>query len=301
MTTVTPTAVDDVLEGEIVYPDLLGTAPADLIKYEPPLAPVTVEEAREETDWVHANLATYVEVRERIGVQFHRQDWKVLGYDSWFEFLDREHGDLLRQLVRRDRVSRIAAAHDMRAQGMSTRQIAGALDIGQTQVRRDLAQVSPNGSPEQTTPSAEVSHGETPAVAPQVETNVPPEVRTNSSPGAPAAAEVKPAPEKVLGSDGKQYPAKKPAPKLEEKPAEPMRPEDKPGYWSPEDRRKHEEEVQVRRDIAAAHRAAANIVLEFRTAVVTVVSGCRYGEKGLVTAEMIADLRKALDLLEGEL
>ncbi len=54
-------------------------------------------------------------------------------------------------------------------------------------------------------------------------------------------------------------------------------------------------------DIESAKRASQNIVTQVRSLVVTVVTGSRYGEKNLVNAEMIADLRKAIDLLEGEL
>lgn len=81
--------------------------------------------------------------------------------------------------------------------------------------------------------------------------------------------------------------------------AEPERPA--PPKWDPAERAAHEEAVQRRRDIDAAHRFASNIVTQFRSAVVTIVSGCRLGEPGLVTKDMIRDLHQALDLLEAEL
>jgi len=59
--------------------------------------------------------------------------------------------------------------------------------------------------------------------------------------------------------------------------------------------------IQQRKDIESAQRAAQNIVTDFRTLVVTIVTGSRLGEPGLVTDEMLADLRKAFDLLDGEL
>lgn len=102
-------------------------------------------------------------------------------------------------------------------------------------------------------------------------------------------------PEKVTGSDGKTYSAIRPVPQA----PEPERPT--PPKWDPEERRQHEEDIQRRRDIEAAHRFASNIVTDFRSAVVTIVSGCRLGEPGLITPDMIRDLRQALDLLEAEL
>jgi len=61
------------------------------------------------------------------------------------------------------------------------------------------------------------------------------------------------------------------------------------------------EALGVRREIEAAHRAAERIVSDFRSHVITVVSGSRLGEKGLVTRAMVDELRAAIDLLEGEL
>ena len=84
---------------------------------------------------------------------------------------------------------------------------------------------------------------------------------------------------------------------------QPATPEEKstPAKWDPAERKAHEEEVRRRQDIESARRTAETIVTAVRTLVVTVVTGSRYGEKGLVSRDMIADLRKAIDLLEGEI
>lgn len=69
----------------------------------------------------------------------------------------------------------------------------------------------------------------------------------------------------------------------------------------PEERRQHEDEVRRVQDIKAARRAAKTIVTDVRSLVVTLVAGCRYGERDLVTPDMVRQLREAIDLLEGEL
>lgn len=63
----------------------------------------------------------------------------------------------------------------------------------------------------------------------------------------------------------------------------------------------HARTVEHQRIVEAAHRAADNIVARFQTDVATIVGGSRLGEQSLVTVDMIAGIRKALDLLEGEL
>lgn len=87
--------------------------------------------------------------------------------------------------------------------------------------------------------------------------------------------------------------AAEPAPEFPIRPAPPK--------WDPEDRKRHEEEVARIRDIKAARDQAQTIVTDVLTAVCVVVAGCRLGETGLVTKEMITKLREAIDQLEGEL
>jgi ParB/RepB/Spo0J family partition protein len=56
-----------------------------------------------------------------------------------------------------------------------------------------------------------------------------------------------------------------------------------------------------RKDIEAAQRSAKVMVNEFRSTVVTVVTGSRLGATDLITQDMVRELREVIDLLEGEL
>lgn len=261
-------------------PDLLGTSPADLIdRYAPELPTATVDEARERAERVRAGLDSYTRMRQDIADAYAHQDWKPLGYGGWFKYVEGEFGAELRKLGRDERRE---AVRDLREQGMSTRQIGAATGVSDMQVRRDLAQVRPD-------------------VAPEVSPNGLPQVRSDYAPERPVEPRpVAPAPEKVTGKDGKSYPAKRPSTSDEKPSKTELKPEDRPGYWSPEDRRQHEEEVQLRKDRESARTYAANIVTQVRTYTVTIITGYRLGEHGLVTPEMIADLRKAIDNLEKE-
>lgn len=82
-------------------------------------------------------------------------------------------------------------------------------------------------------------------------------------------------------------------------PPEPERP--RPQAWDPVERDAHEAEVRRRQDIEAAHRYAKTLVPDVRALIFTVLHGYRLGETGLVTRDMIADLRSDLDLLEKEI
>lgn len=251
-------------------PDLLGTSPADLAaRIDAPQS--TLDEARQRAERIRSGLATYAQMRQDIADAYARRDWVALDYGSWFAYVDGEFGEELRGLSRDERPAAVA---DLRQQGMSTRQIGAAVGVSHEQVRRDLAQVSRDVTPESASDCAP---------------SAPVEPKTD----APAPS----TPEKVTGKDGKSYPAKRPSTSDEK----PVKPEDRPGYWSPEDRKTHEAEVARIRDIEAARRQSKTIVTGFLAAVVTVVTGSRYGEKGLVTREMVAELRKAIDLLEREI
>lgn len=73
-----------------------------------------------------------------------------------------------------------------------------------------------------------------------------------------------------------------------------------PAPWTAEERKAHEEEVQVRKDIESAYAFAKTFVTAVRNQCFTILVGYRLGERDLVTAEQIADCRRALDLLEKE-
>ncbi|HET8640566.1 MAG TPA: helix-turn-helix domain-containing protein, partial [Pseudonocardiaceae bacterium] len=127
-------------------PDLLGTAPADLIDaaVEPAVATRSVATRRAER--IRTGVVNYAAMRQDIADAYAQRDWLALEYPSWYAYLDGEFGEELRALASA-RTERRAVVADLRGQGMSTRQIASATGVGQSQVRRDLAEVSPNGSP----------------------------------------------------------------------------------------------------------------------------------------------------------
>ncbi|HET8683103.1 MAG TPA: hypothetical protein VFM54_14720, partial [Micromonosporaceae bacterium] len=75
----------------------------------------------------------------------------------------------------------------------------------------------------------------------------------------------------------------------------------KPPKWDPAERAAHEAEVRRRRDIEAARRHAKTIVTTVRAEVLTVLAGVDYGERGLVTQQMITELREVIDLLASRL
>lgn len=70
--------------------------------------------------------------------------------------------------------------------------------------------------------------------------------------------------------------------------------------WDPAERKAHEAQVQVRKDIESARSFARTFVTEVRNQCFTILAGYRLGERHLVTAEQIADCRRALDQLEQE-
>jgi hypothetical protein len=73
-----------------------------------------------------------------------------------------------------------------------------------------------------------------------------------------------------------------------------------PAKWTAEEREAHEEEVQVRKDVESAHAFAKTFVTAVRNQCFTILVGYRLGETHLVTADQIADCRRAIDLLEKE-
>lgn len=72
-----------------------------------------------------------------------------------------------------------------------------------------------------------------------------------------------------------------------------------PATWTPEQHEEHRLSVQRKQAVDAAHRFAGKLVLEVRGMVTTIIDGIDHGAPaGLVTAEMIAECRAALDRLE---
>lgn len=127
----------------VQLPDLLGTSPADLLgtgeRHDS-----TLDEARKRAERLRAGIVRYSEMRQDIADAYACRDWLALDYQNWPAYVEGEFGE---QLVLLARGERREAIGDLRGQGMSTRQIAKATGIAQTQVVRDLKQVNTEGSP----------------------------------------------------------------------------------------------------------------------------------------------------------
>jgi hypothetical protein len=152
---------------DVDVPDLLGTAPADLIDRGAEQRPASADTARQRAERIRADLKSYTRMRQDIADAYACRDWAALGYESWFAYLEGEFGEQLQQLAR-DREQRPAAVRDLRTQGLSTRQIGAVTGVDPKTVRNDLD------------------------AAGQVGTDSPPDG-------------------KVIGSDGKSYPARRAA------------------------------------------------------------------------------------------
>jgi hypothetical protein len=66
-------------------------------------------------------------------------------------------------------------------------------------------------------------------------------------------------------------------------------------------RRAHEARIADARNIELAQEAARSVVTNLQSAVAALVTGARSGKRRLITADMVATLRAAIDLLEEEL
>ena len=116
---------------------------------------------------------------------------EALGYPSWTAYLAETLGDEPMRLARDERQEMVKV---LSAEGMSTRAIAPIVGTGQTQVRRDLREVSPNGSPEPKSDAELLAGAEWSPEA------VEPEPRFTDEPGR-----VQPVTGTITGMDGKTY------------------------------------------------------------------------------------------------
>lgn len=74
-----------------------------------------------------------------------------------------------------------------------------------------------------------------------------------------------------------------------------------PATWTAEQHDANQREIDRKRMVAAGQRAAQSLVMSVRAEISTVVSAVDLGEKNLINPQMIADLRRAVDLLESRL
>ncbi len=74
-----------------------------------------------------------------------------------------------------------------------------------------------------------------------------------------------------------------------------------PATWTDEQREANQREIDGKRMREAGQKAARNLLLTVRGEISTVVSAVDLGEKDLITEQLIADLRAAVDLLASRL
>lgn len=245
---------------------------------------MTQDEAREFIAYVRNQQR---ELPQRIRDAWKRRAWMALGYPTWDAMCVAERIQL-RGLPRDERQEIVL---DLRSAGMSTRAIGSALGVHNTTVRDDLSSAGKPADEPGTVTS--LDGRERPAARP-------PQMFGCPHP-FPNGGPVDRCPS--CGGERTELVDPLPAPVAEQieariagritRPAPPR--------MTAEELAEHEEGVRRVQDIAAAHRQAKTIVMEVQSMVVTVVTGSRYGETGLVSEDMIRQLRKAIDLLEGEL
>lgn len=262
------------------------------------IAKADVREARQRAGAIRQGIHNYLETLALIQQAWQERDWETLGYDDWEQYVETEFSEARLRLPAEHRQKAVV---ELRLAGMSQRAIGSTLGINQSTVSRDLSGDA-DASPD------------LPAVATGLDGK---SYAATQSPrrAKPESAVVEPEPDQPVEDT---EPVEVPAPGLRGVgitteaggAATPSAGEDFPpstGGWtrpprmSDQERREHEESVRRAQDIAAAHRASESIVHDLRVAMVTIVTGCRYGETGLVTKDMISDLRQIIDQLEGEL
>lgn len=107
--------------------------------------PMSKSEAWDLTDSIRTDLETAYDAIERakvaIPIAKQRLAWQAMGYDSFEEYVDEEFGEVFQQLRIKvdDRMQLVDVLADS---GMSNRQIAGTLGVGEATVRRDLRKIT---------------------------------------------------------------------------------------------------------------------------------------------------------------
>ncbi len=168
-----------------LLPDLLGTAPADLIAADITRPRATEDEARARLVEIKRMAPTFVRALRKISDAYACRDWEALGYATWKQYRDAEFGELLDRTVTRERREAVA---EMRATGMSVRDIAAVVRASVSTVHDDIARCS---DPEHLAP-ARVTGSDGKNYA-------------STRPTPPAAVVDGPAPAAPIGQDGQVW------------------------------------------------------------------------------------------------
>jgi hypothetical protein len=105
----------------------------------------TATAARERAEAIRSGIDAIADALQKIPPLIiaarEAEDWKTLGYDSWKDYVTGEFGTSFIKLTKGTRKEWTLALADA---GLSTREIAPVVNVGKTQVQRDLA--APKGA-----------------------------------------------------------------------------------------------------------------------------------------------------------
>jgi hypothetical protein len=225
-----------------------------------------VSAAQRRAERIRVGMHSFIATRKEIAAAYADRDWFTLGYASFEAYVESEFSEARLRLSPDERREAVA---ELRRAGMSQRAIGTTLGVDAATVNRDLRTV--------------------------------------------ADATV---PDRITGTDGREQPASRPAPKPAPTPepvTAPTVPVAGSGSTSPEPERRlsvvrDPEQVEAERMetsrvqiIDRARRRAPRLVHEIRSLVIEVMSGMNLGETGLVTPEMVAEIRATVDALEARM
>lgn len=243
---------------------------------------------------IREGIRNYIHTLGDVRAAWDEGDWKTLGYASWEAYLAQEFSA---DMVRLPAEQRQKAIDELRLSDMPNRAIAAALNVNEKTVRRDRAAANAaviDG--ELVDPAAE-----TPIVGALKQSLVDAEQRAEDHRGLRpgdgtddrVGASV-PGPE-VAASGEEDLP---PVSSDDPRPVPPV------GRGSSHDNRmpdpdpeRERERLRVR-DLDVGRTAAARIVPDIQTAVVSIGVAVKLGEPDLITAEMVRACREAVDFLD---
>jgi hypothetical protein len=110
-------------------------------------------EASRRADVIRAGLTNYAETMDKIAEAYRRQDWKVLGYESFNAYAGGEFGEARLKLTPGQRAQILPA---FLAVGMSKRGAAAALGVDDKTIRNDLRGAD-NSAPRKKSPQVNES------------------------------------------------------------------------------------------------------------------------------------------------
>lgn len=143
----------------------------------------TKDEATERADRIRVGMIAVAGLPADIKAAWERQDWLALGYLSWDGYIHGEFGEHRLPMITREQRRNLVA--DLRSGGLSTRAIGSVLGVDPKTVRNDLSDAGGDFSPPADVDQNRATLGEIDGV-------------------------LAIAPDRIVGADGKSYPAIRP-------------------------------------------------------------------------------------------